>query len=122
MNLFPPLYNTLNTPAVRALLGDPLRVFSFGDAGDGPVALPYVLWQTVGGEPENYLGDRPKVDRFSIQLDVYAESGKQARQVAEALLSELEPVAYVLGWNGESRDPATKSYRFSFDVDWINHR
>lgn len=122
MKLFPALYQTLDTPDVRALIGDPLRLFSFGDAGDGPVAKPYVLWQTVGGEPENYLGDRPEVDRFSVQIDVYATDGKKAREVVAAIVPLIETRAYVVSWNGEFRDYETKLYRVSFDVDWFVHR
>lgn len=122
MKLFPALYQTLDTPDVRALIGDPLRLFSFGDAGDGPVANPYILWQTVGGEPENYLGDRPQVDRFSIQIDVYAIDGKAAREVVAAIIPLIETRAYVISWNGEFRDYETKLYRVSFDVDWFVHR
>lgn len=122
MALYPPIGRTLNTPAIRSLLGDPPRVFSFGDAGVGPVAKPFVLWQTIGGEPENYLGSRPQVDRFSLQVDVYADNAKQAREVAEALLQELEPVAYVVAWRGESRDPDTRDFRLSFDLDWLSYR
>lgn len=122
MNLFPSLYRSLNTPQIRAVLGDPLRLFSFGDAGDGPVANPYVLWQTIGGEPDNYLSDRPQVDRYTLQLDVYANDRKQAREVVELILPEIEARAYVVAWNGEFRDSETKLFRVSFDVDWIVHR
>lgn len=120
--MFAPIYETLNTPQIQALLGSPIRLFSFGDAGDGPVAKPYVLWQTISGEPENYLGTRPNVDSLSIQVDVYADSADQAREVTRAVVDRLEAVAYVVAWRGESRDRETRDWRVSFDVDWLVHR
>ena len=122
MRIFPPIHDTLTVPAVQALLGTPLRLYSFGDAGPGPVAKPYVLWQTVGGEPENYLGDRPEVDRFTVQVDVYADSAQAARAVTQALLNELEAVAHVISWNGEFRDTETRDFRLSFSLDWWVYR
>lgn len=122
MSLYAPIYEACDTPAVRALIGDPLRMSSFGDAGPGPVAKPYVVWQTVTGEPINYLAQRPDIDRFQLQVDVYASSAVQARQVAAAILEAIELEAHVTSFNGESTDPQTKDRRFSFDVDWFVNR
>ena len=104
---------------VTALLGaSPVRLYPFGDAPqDGP--KPYAVWQTIGGAPENYLAGRPDVDGYTLQVDVYAAAGKDARAVAKALRDAIEPHAYIIRWGGESRDPATKSYRYSFDVSWF---
>lgn len=119
MNLAAPLYETLESAGLSSVLGSPLRVYSAGDAGDGPVAKPYVLWQTVGGEPGNYLGDAPAVDRFTLQVDVVASSAAQARTTASAVIQALEGKAYVTGYNSDARNPTTRDYEFSFDVEWL---
>lgn len=108
--------------AVVAVLGaNPTRLYPFGEAPAG-VAYPYAVWQGVGGLPENYLGQRPDADNLTTQVDVYGQSATSVRAVADALRDAFEPVAYVVSWRGESRDPDTLSYRVGFDVAWIVQR
>ncbi|MGN7442243.1 DUF3168 domain-containing protein [Pseudomonas lactis] len=104
---------------VIAVLGSaPQRLYPFGDAPQD-VPKPYAVWQTIGGDPENYLAGRPDMDGYTLQVDVYATAGKDARAVAKAIRDAIELNAYIIRWGGESRDPATKNYRYSFDVSWL---
>jgi len=117
----PPIFQVCSqAAAVTALLGtgENLRLYSFGEAPDG-VAKPYAVWQLVNGEPENYLAGRPDADAVTLQIDVYGATGTTVRQVRDAIRDALELRAYVTRWGGEGRDPTTKNYRASFDVDWI---
>lgn len=108
---------------VQELLGSGsvLRLYPFGEARQKD-SYPYAVWQIVGGAPENYLSGAPDTDRFRTQLDVYGKTWASAREVADALQAAIEGDAYVVAYNGESRDPETKSYRVSFDIDWIANR
>lgn len=117
----PPIFQMCSqASAVTALLGSgaDMRLYSFGEAPEG-VAKPYVVWQLANGTPENYLAGRPDVDGFTLQVDVYGTTGTSVRQVRDAIRDAIELSAYVTRWGGESRDPTTKNYRASFDVDWI---
>jgi hypothetical protein len=106
-------------PVVTELLGTgaDMRLYSFGEAPD-KVARPYVVWQVINGNPENYLAGRPDADGFTLQVDVYASTGSSARQVRTALRNAIELQAYIARWGREERDSTTKNYRVSFDVDW----
>lgn len=107
------------SPAVTALIGsNPVRLYPFS-LQDDVVAYPYVVWQNISGEPENYLDRRPDADSYTLQVDVYADTVTSATAVATALRDAIEPHAYITRWGGQSRDPETKRYRYSFDVDWI---
>ena len=124
----PPIFQTVNVPAVQALLKTgtgPLRFYAWGMAPQD-VALPYAVWQLVGGTPENYLADRPDMDGSVVQIDVYASAlsagAAQARAVAIALRDEIEKVAYVTFIRGEGIDPETKRHTFGFDSDWLTPR
>lgn len=119
----PPIFSIMSaSSAVKALIGsNPIRFFLFGEAPQD-VATPYCVWQTIFGAPENFLGQVPDVDSWSVQIDVYGDTASSVRSVAQAVRNALEPVAYVTNWNGESRDPATKRYRYSFDVAFITPR
>jgi len=107
------------SPVVNALLGgDRLRLYPFG-LQDDDVTYPYAIWQNISGEPENYLGQRPDADAFSLQVDVYADTPDDAIAVAAALRDAIEPHAHITRWGDQARDSETKRYRYSFDVDWI---
>ena len=86
------------------------------------VQRPYGVWQRIFGSPENYLGDTPDMDSFTVQIDVYASSADSARTVAAALRDAIEPVAHITSWLGESVDPDTKNNRFSFQADFWTPR
>ncbi|WBM34147.1 DUF3168 domain-containing protein [Pseudomonas sp. NY11382] len=116
----PPIVQAcLQSSAVTALLGSgtAMRFYSFGEAEQG-VAKPYAVWQVVSGSPENYLAGRPDADSITLQVDVYADTGEAARKVRDAIRDAIELDAYVTRWGVEGRDPETKNYRASFDVDW----
>ena len=117
--MFPPLFKAAAASAqVKALLGsDPVRVWPFGDTEEKP-ALPYAVWQIISGSPDNFLSGRPVVDAFRTQIDVYGTSAASVRAAATALRDALEGVAYLVAYNGESRDRDTKNYRVSFDIEW----
>lgn len=123
--MFPPIFPVIDaSSACRALLGNGgtgTRFFQFGLA-DQNVRKPYAVWQRVFGEPANYMGQVPDMDSFTLQIDVYADSANSARSVALAIRDAIEPVSYITNWLGESIDPDTKNYRFSFQNDWFVER
>lgn len=108
--------------AVKDLLGtNPVRLYPFGMQDDS-IVYPYAVWQNIGGSPENYLNQRPDADRYSLQVDVYGDTDADVIAVARALRDAIETKAYITRWGDQSRDPETKRYRYSFDVDWITIR
>lgn len=125
----PQIFDTVNVPAVRALLktgAGVLRFYAWGMAPQPPI-YPYAVWRYAAGTPENYLGDRPDIDSQTLQVDVYAadvpgQRSEKARQIAETLRDAIEPVAHITSWRGESRDPGTQAYVFTFDVDFWTPR
>lgn len=118
--MYPPVFQTCAADSdVQSVLGTaPTRLWPFGEADPVPI-YPYAVWQIITGLPENYLGQAPDVDMFGIQIDVYAHSAEDARTVAHALRAAIEPAAYVTAYLGEFRDTITRSFRYSFSVDWF---
>lgn len=116
----PPIFSLLeNSAAVVALLGNPLRVFSFGEVEGQPVQAPYLVWQQVAGTPFNYLGEVPDLDNPTTQLDVYSRERTDARNIFKAVRDALETSAYLVNGPTESREPETNLFRVSFDLDWV---
>jgi len=115
----PPIFEVCSADlTVQSRLGDPARLYPFGEAEPNPVK-PYAVWQIVGGSPENYLDCAPDIDAMAVQIDCYATSAALARAVAQSLRDAIEPVAHITRWSGEDRDRDTNLYRYSFDVDWL---
>lgn len=126
---YPPIFALANADAgVRALLKSgtgPLRFWLFGRApqpGAPGYALPYSVWQTAYGSPENFLAGRPDTDNFGVQVDAYASTPEAARAVLEALSYSLELDAHVVSWRGEERETETNLFRSSMDVEFFTPR
>ncbi len=107
---------------VRDLLGEyPVRLYPFGKHFD-EVVYPYAVWQNIGGDPQNYLKQRPDIDRFSVQIDVYADTDTDVIAVACALRNAIEGSAIITRWGVQEIETSTMKYRYSFDVDWLVKR
>lgn len=121
--MYPPLFSIASASnPVKAILGaSPVRVFPFGSAPDR-VTLPYAVWQIASGQPENYISNAPDMDSFVTQVDVYGATESSARDAAEALRDAIEQHAYIVAWRGESKDPESKNFRYSFDVNFLTAR
>lgn len=117
--MYPPIFATATASldVTQKLGSNPTRFYLFGQAAQN-TAKPYGVWQLISGSPYNQLKGVPGMDRYTVQVDVYATTVTAAREAAEALRDAFEPVAYVVGWRGESRDTATQHYRVGFDIDW----
>ena len=98
-----------------------LRLYPFGEAPQKH-DRPYAVWQIAYGEPHNTLSCPPDVDLFGVQIDVYGPTADSVRSVAAALRAAIEPHAYVVRFNGETRENSTRAYRYSFDVEWQVYR
>jgi len=109
---------TASAEVLRIFGTNPTRVYPFGLV-EQPPQRPYVVWQTIGGEPAQYLGDRPDVDGYSLQIDVYTDDPASLLPAARAIRDAIEGQAYVTRWGAQVKDPETKLYRYSFDVDWL---
>lgn len=118
--MIPPIFPVCAaSPAVTALLGTlPTRLYPFGLVDGKPPPRPYVVWQHISGLPENFINQRPDMDLFTLQVDVYADTPDQALATARALRDAIETHAHITRWGGQGTDPVTKFKTYSFDVDW----
>jgi hypothetical protein len=112
--------------AAKALIGfEPVRFWPFAEAPqptDDLYGLPYAVWQIVYGNPQNYLSGEPDADNVGIQVDAWARTPEEARQVRDALRYALEPFGVVTTYNPDDRDRATGLYRGSFTIEFWSDR
>lgn len=82
---------------------------------------PHACHQLVSGAPENTLDCLPGYDSYSIQVDAYAETASDARDVASAIAHAVEKsMNYVTSWDGEDVESETGLYRVTFTCEfWV---
>lgn len=89
--MIPPIYETCQADAgVVAAFGK--RIFQ--DEAPANTITPYAVWRAFG-IPENIIDGNPKIDGWSVDVAVYAENTKAAREAAEELRDALQSVAYI---------------------------
>jgi len=125
--MFPNIFGYVSSSeAVKQLIGsNPVRFWPFAMApqkGQMGYGLPYAVWQSPYGTPENYLNQLPDIDNVAAQIDVYAQTLDSARLAARAIRDAVEPYGHVVSYNGEEKDGPTGLYRFGFTVEfWQEH-
>lgn len=114
--MLPPLYAVLmDSSAVTNIIGN--RCYPFGEAVQD-TAKPYVVWDVIGGLPDNNLSNAPSVDSITIQVDCYHQSPVGIEALADAVRQALEAVAHITGYPVNEREPDTKLYRIALQLDW----
>ncbi|PPC64883.1 hypothetical protein C1Y41_04555 [Pantoea sp. ICBG 1758] len=115
-----PIFEVLaQSPDVMKYLGPTiLRFYDFANKPE-KATYPYGTFQNYAGSPQMFLGTLPDVDMFSLQVDVFAKTAAEARNIALAIRDAIEPHSYITRWGDHVQDDETKSYRYSFDVDWM---
>lgn len=121
--MYPKIFEMVkNDPGVIQQLGqNPVRFFPFGSAPQDTNAT-YAVWQTISGNPGNILKGRPKIDEWSVQIDVYGKTVDNVRKAAYAIIYAIEEQTYITSIRGEERDAESKFYRYSFDVQIFQSR
>lgn len=103
---------------------DSVRVYPFShtEKHGFNLTLPYCVWQTTGGSPENYLGCEPDQDNVLLQIDVYGADPETVRNGSNAIEAAIQSYCYITKYMTENFEKETKLYRTSFGVDWIVKR
>ncbi len=79
---------------------------------------PFVAWQILHGEAEQYLNDVSDMDDVAVQIDVYAKKRADARMIAQQLRKVLFEHCYIERFTGTEQDFETNLWRVSVDTRW----
>lgn len=115
-----PLYELCAAnPELAALLTDDvgLKVSEF--EADSSVTAPYVCWQIINANPHTCLSGQSQTDHLYVQIDVYANSKDQVRNISGLLRTTIEQHCFVVDFTGVERDPFTNLYRIRIDTRWL---
>ncbi|QDJ91875.1 DUF3168 domain-containing protein [Acinetobacter haemolyticus] len=114
---FLPIIRLLNdSPEVRAVLGDDLRVYE--DVAPLGTEPPYAVFQAIGGAAINHLDEPANFDEVMYQIIIYDTDAKLAYQIKDLVLSILEHRSYILNPMINSFETNTKLYGRGFDANW----
>lgn len=124
MSLLPDVFPILRDDSdVASITG--LRIYRHGSAPQS-VSAPYVTWFVVTGNPENSLGELPRVDRHEVQVDCWSDNtGSGSRGIetlATAVRDALEPFAHMTAILIDERDVETQRYRIGMQFTFWHHR
>lgn len=123
--MFAPICRTINTAAVRAIVGNPPRIYSSGLAPEG-VTAPYITWFVVAGQPYDHLSGAPGADNDSIQIDCWTGPDDDQELVcinlARAVRDALDAAGQANRIIVNTRDPDTWLFRVGLQVDFIHNR
>lgn len=117
--MFPPVYRTIHTTAVAAIVGD--RIGRHGEIPQDE-ARPYIVWQVVTDLAHDHLSGSAPSDMFTIQLDCYHAEDGGVETLAAAVRAALDAALVCNRVSVNGRDPDTRLYRVGIDADFFTHR
>ncbi|OTS03100.1 hypothetical protein CAT25_03040 [Acinetobacter pittii] len=79
---------------------------------------PYVCWQIIDANPEQYLSAPSDIDSIYAQIDIYAATKGSTRKIARMLRKNIEEYCYIEDYTGVERDSETNLYRIRIDSRW----
>ncbi|ARP89823.1 hypothetical protein CAL14_05570 [Bordetella genomosp. 9] len=120
--MLPPVFRTLNVPAVRAFVGSDLpRIFRHGSAPQD-VQKPYITWFSVAGQPYDQISGPPCGDFDSVQIDSWSMDDEEVEEMATAVRAALDAEGIANRLVLDNRETDTKLYRIGIEADFIRSR
>lgn len=117
--MFPPVYRTIHTTAVAAIVGD--RIGRHGEVAQDE-RRPYLVWQIVVDAPHDHLSGPPVSDFTTVQIDCYHATDAGVAALASAVRAALDAALIVNRVSVDHRDTDTRLYRVGIDADFITQR
>lgn len=117
----PPVFAALNVSAVNAFVGG--RIFQTRANQD--TTRPYIVWQIVGGGPDNNLSCDPEFDDARVRVWCYTPDtagSAAARNLALAARDALEAVTHVIFGPIDDYESDTKLYVWIMDAEFFDNR
>lgn len=123
--MFAPVFRTLSTPAVCAIVGQKPRIYSSGQAPQNS-PLPYITWFVVADQPYEQISGAPCADNNVVQIDCWAGPSAKDELVAVNLARAVRSALDDSGMSNRviinRREPETLFFRIGLQVDFIVNR
>ena len=91
---------------------------------DGLRTLPVIVITETGGGAEVVIGNKERISKINLQLDVYAEEMKEAEELATAVSASMTAAGFRRSFSESLYDEnaARRCMRFSCGVDEVSGR
>lgn len=119
-----PVFGLLSAnSSITSIVGlTPPRIFEDTVPQEHAMNRPYIVWNTVGGTPLNYLDQVPAMDSGRVQIDVYASGKLACKTLAKLVRDTLEPHAHMIGTPVSMFEVDTKLFRYLLEFQFFTAR
>lgn len=80
---------------------------------------PYVCWQIINANTEQYLSGGSDMDSLYVQIDVWAKTKADARNIARKVRKVIEEYCTIEDFTGCEIEQETNLYRIRIDSRWL---
>lgn len=115
-----PLVNTWLAADATVLAWAGTRIYP-NQAPEG-ITGNFIIFQVVGGNSENYLGENPTIDNVRVQIVCWAGSALAASQGADAVRAVMETRGMLVGYGESVYESETGRHGYRFDWSIWNSR
>lgn len=107
--MLPPIFKTLTGyPSIVATVAK--RVYFIEAPESLAVGTPYIVWNTPGIEPENFLSEKPDIDLITVTISCYHKDQLEMVELTQAVRDSLEGICYMTHCDFSEKDKKTKMY------------
>lgn len=89
--------------------------------GDSPQA-PYLVWSPMTATPENNLSNLPPTDLYTVRVDAFARTEQESDNLIIATRNVMQTLGHVQNIQSLGREPDTKLWRYTLDVEIYRNR
>lgn len=80
---------------------------------------PYVCWQIISADPEQYLSGASDMDALYVQIDIYATDKGTTRKIAKLVRKVIEENCSIEDFTGCELEPEVNLYRIRIESRWL---
>lgn len=82
-------------------------------------SAPYVCWQIISADPEQYLSGVSDMDALYVQIDIYAKDKGTTRKIAKLVRKVIEENCSIEDFTGCELEPEVNLYRIRIESRWL---
>ena len=80
---------------------------------------PYVCWQIINANTEQYLSGGSDMDSLYVQIDIYAKDKGTTRKIAKLVRKVIEENCSIEDFTGCELEPEVNLYRIRIESRWL---
>lgn len=103
---------------LKRLLSDNVGVKVSEHDASKTINPPYVCWQIIWAQGQEYLSDPSDMTEAVVQIDIYSKSKPENRKIALLLKNAISEHCYIENFTGNELE-ASDLYRIRLETRWF---